>query len=480
MARVEAPSLAELDALGDVYAAAVRSAVRRVVRQAARRVASSPSVDDLAGISGRWTTVVDDDLLPLLGRAYRDAASGVHDQVVRATESLVAAAGDALGIPPVRDEVAELYLANARNRLSNVSNVVWEHARAELLEGVKEGESIEKLRTRVSDSAELSLPRAEVVARTEVVGASNAGAFDQMTAIGLRSTKEWLATVSRGSGRGASTSSAGRTRPSHAALDGHVIDLDAKFLVGGWPADRPHDPALPPGEAINCRCSLAFEVADDALQEFVTETTTTQAYSPAAFTRDHFTDDVLRAFVNVGRREEANMLRSTGLVGSDAVAAENRVLKQVVVDQGFNGLPTVVDELPADAIPLARGLSGDDAAAYAQAMKTGDWFMGRGTMGDGSYWVAGEKRLRLADVYADGGVVTEVALSPTARTITLQDLTELAERDAARRIAGLEQITTDLGTVAALHGYDAIITGSGRATYEVIVLNRSALLMLSD
>jgi hypothetical protein len=53
------------------------------------------------------------------------------------------------------------------------------------------------------------------------------------------------------------------TRPSHQALSGVEIDIDEKFDVGGYPADHPLDPTLPPGELINCRCSHSPVVSDD-------------------------------------------------------------------------------------------------------------------------------------------------------------------------------------------------------------------------
>jgi len=53
------------------------------------------------------------------------------------------------------------------------------------------------------------------------------------------------------------------TRPSHAALAGVEIGIDEQFDVGGYPADRPCDPSLSPGELINCQCWLTPGVDDD-------------------------------------------------------------------------------------------------------------------------------------------------------------------------------------------------------------------------
>jgi len=44
------------------------------------------------------------------------------------------------------------------------------------------------------------------------------------------------------------------TRPTHQALDKVTVGIEEKFLVGGFEADHPLDPTLPPEELINCHC----------------------------------------------------------------------------------------------------------------------------------------------------------------------------------------------------------------------------------
>ena len=53
------------------------------------------------------------------------------------------------------------------------------------------------------------------------------------------------------------------TRPSHQVLAGAVAGIDDKFDVGGFPADHPLDPKLPPGELCNCHCWLSPVLEDD-------------------------------------------------------------------------------------------------------------------------------------------------------------------------------------------------------------------------
>ena len=85
-------------------------------------------------------------------------------------------------------------------------------------------------------------------ARTAVTGAQNAGRMDSYDAalkMGIGLKKEWLATLD------------GRTRHSHAMLDGEKVENNKKFSNGCM---FPGDPDGPPWEVYNCRCTLIAAV----------------------------------------------------------------------------------------------------------------------------------------------------------------------------------------------------------------------------
>lgn len=85
-------------------------------------------------------------------------------------------------------------------------------------------------------------------ARTAVTGAQNAGRLDSYYAaekMGIKCRKQWMATLD------------GRTRHSHAMLDGEIVDNDKKFSNG---CRFPGDPNGPPSEIYNCRCTLVSEI----------------------------------------------------------------------------------------------------------------------------------------------------------------------------------------------------------------------------
>jgi SPP1 gp7 family putative phage head morphogenesis protein len=119
---------------------------------------------------------------------------------------------------------------------------------AETLQGILQGESMDKIAKRIMNVQEMNKTQAIRSARTIVTGAENKGRQDSYAraeADGIILQKEWLATND------------GRTRHSHAALDGAVVDQDKKFDNGLM---YPGDPSGRPEEVYNCRCTLVAKV----------------------------------------------------------------------------------------------------------------------------------------------------------------------------------------------------------------------------
>ena len=120
---------------------------------------------------------------------------------------------------------------------------------ASVTSSILQGKSIpgiaKDLQTRMTDMNKSSAVR---TARTAVTGAQNAGRMDSYVAaekMGIKVRKEWLATID------------GRTRHSHAMLDGEVVDNNKKFGNGCM---FPGDPNGPAYEVYNCRCTLIAAV----------------------------------------------------------------------------------------------------------------------------------------------------------------------------------------------------------------------------
>ena len=211
------------------------------------------SPDDLNSIIPLWQAAVAEHVTPVVAEVFRDTADQLHAQLVNVT--------DLPQLPSISSLAAETYLAQAANTFEQVGDDLWETARTQLLEGFQKGESIPELAARLRASAGLSAKTAVLVARTQVLDASNAASIATARVSGIPMRKGWLDTPDA------------RTRESHLlagstyGTDEQMIDLEAQFIVGGYSCDRPHDPVLPPSEKYNCRCSLAYSVSDDDVAE---------------------------------------------------------------------------------------------------------------------------------------------------------------------------------------------------------------------
>ena len=119
---------------------------------------------------------------------------------------------------------------------------------AETLQGILQGESMDKIAKRIMNVQKMNKTQAIRSARTIVTGAENKGRQDSYAraeADGIILQKEWISTTD------------GRTRHSHAMLDGAIVDQDKKFENGLM---YPGDPSGRPEEVYNCRCTLVAKV----------------------------------------------------------------------------------------------------------------------------------------------------------------------------------------------------------------------------
>ena len=109
------------------------------------------------------------------------------------------------------------------------------------------GESIEQIASKIDDLyLEQIIPnRSEVIARTEVIGASNAGNRFAAKQTGLNLEKQWLSTRDD------------RVRESHEEIDGEKRPIDEPYSNGLM---FPGDPSGEPEEVIQCRCTEIYNV----------------------------------------------------------------------------------------------------------------------------------------------------------------------------------------------------------------------------
>ena len=135
-------------------------------------------------------------------------------------------------------------------QLDEKADVRWnvKKMNAEVLQGILQGEPMDRIAGRLSKVTCMNETAAIRNARTMVTGAENKGRQDsyaRATADGIILAKEWIATNDS------------RTRHSHAALDGSIVDQGKKFDNGLM---FPGDPNGRPEEVWNCRCTVAAVV----------------------------------------------------------------------------------------------------------------------------------------------------------------------------------------------------------------------------
>jgi HK97 family phage portal protein len=114
--------------------------------------------------------------------------------------------------------------------------------RKTLEEAVKAGESISDVEKRIADVFDIARgSRTQTIARTEVISASNKGAFEAYKQSNVVEKVEWISTRDE------------KVRDLH-QIDGEAVDVGAKFSNG---LQFPGDPAGDAANVINCRCGIA-------------------------------------------------------------------------------------------------------------------------------------------------------------------------------------------------------------------------------
>ena len=164
----------------------------------------------------------------------------------------------------------------ARIRRGEVQRYNQQSLQSALIQGLLQGESIDKLAKRVAvDVGEKNYNSAVRNARTMVTGAQNGGrldAFKRGEEMGIEQEKMWLATHDS------------RTRDTHRELDYQQIPIDEAFANGlMYPADPDGEPA----EVYNCRCSMRTVIKNVSRNAYKHHDSTIEGMSYDEWKRGH-------------------------------------------------------------------------------------------------------------------------------------------------------------------------------------------------
>jgi SPP1 gp7 family putative phage head morphogenesis protein len=498
--RIDGPNPLDVFTRSERFVDLIDSAVWHTLDAVTGRMRGVITVDSIAGIYTEWQLYVT-ALRDHVGQSFIDAARQTQvaqrDALIavvsrRNPDALLADAGDReFEIPLVTNPMAESLMANAENRLSNVGNEVWESARGQLLTGMQNGEGINSLRSRVMSAADFGAARAELVARTELAHAVNAGSLAQMKQLGVSGmTKQWVAVHD------------GRTRVSHAQLDGMIIGLEQNFPGG-----------IEPGGEPNCRCTYTYDIPDEELAsvcdcasiEAPPEATPiiTHKYQPAV------TSDAESWFTSNIERLYSKSMFGVNPQYTTSFKNEDVVLTHLAHKQ-FGHKPTVgtshaVDNAVKNGwIEVWRGST--KSSALDSFRDDPVYPMGKGVYGNGIYTSRSSETAAEFRAYGQGkkaqraGSLLRMAINPSARIVDYDELQEqwkLWEAQRERDNRGRETATNesdrlvswfgdDMGIFATMRGYDVIRvrdkddgTGNSKTKHwadQYVILNRSAVL----
>lgn len=217
---------------------------------------TAASLDVLTSIVSEWAGAIDERVLPYYREVYMLGGASALTRMIEMGHDPIEFMADTGDIPdfvravqqPYMQEAAAQHLALARDRFLHLGDQAWKDARQVMLDGLDHGRPIDEIAEELSEVTGIAEAHATTIARTEVISAANAGAFEQARQAGQEKPlyKQWLATMDD------------RVRPTHEEADGQVVPFDDPFIVGGAFMRYPGDPGGPNEEVLRCRCTILF------------------------------------------------------------------------------------------------------------------------------------------------------------------------------------------------------------------------------
>lgn len=150
---------------------------------------------------------------------------------------------------------------NMKAKIAANKDIAWQEGQIQsaTMQAILQGESIDGMAKRICrDLGNTDYASAVRYARTATTGAECAGrrdAYQRAQGMGIPVKQTWVATLD------------GRTRHSHREMDGETVDVGDSFSNG---CEYPGDPAGPPEEVWNCRCTTIVQI--EGFERDVTDT----------------------------------------------------------------------------------------------------------------------------------------------------------------------------------------------------------------
>ena len=314
---------------------------------------------------------------------------------------------------------------------------LWNRQRinSAVLQGILTGEPMKDIAKRLESVSDMTERSAMRNARTAVTGAENAGRIDsykRAVSMGIKMKQVWLATLD------------GRTRDSHAMMDGEKVEVGKKFSNG---CRYPGDPQGAPAEIYNCRCTLVAEV--EGSDAYDASTRTSAYLQEKGLTYEQWQE-------MHGERYYNQLFKQKVVQGKNITETWQRrpekfsfAIEDVINAQKFDGLPQVVSgtdfqkAVEASKIVMQRAYCAETEEIleqYRRELYYGKWYVdcsvGGDAYGKGMYtaYNTGTElqpwTTRKVNIYTSGykrpyGYTETMTLSPDAKIISHADAVEL-------------------------------------------------------
>lgn len=340
-------------------------------------------------------------------------------------------------------------------------------------QGILQGESIPKIAGRLQRVTDMNINTAIRNARTMTTGAENSGkldSFKRAESMGIRLKKMWSATMD------------GRTRDSHAFLDGVSIGIDEKFPNGLM---YPGDPDGDAGEVYNCRCELSMQLDGferDRASIFDMNANHFGYESYEEWKKAHGNFEIINDRWQKATAIKHHIVQGENIADRFIRRGEYHYdIDDIVNQQGFDGKPRVVNKEKFDEyakeseIICQRGYSAKNAEIlkkYQDELYNGRWYIdcsnGGAIYGRGMYSVydtsnrLSDEMHKTAKTFARGGIVETFTMDKSTKFISYEDARYLAfkfnksfgDRKSPERLAFLERCASEEAKKLKLSGIE--------------------------
>lgn len=144
------------------------------------------------------------------------------------------------------------------SRILGITRTTRGRIRVFLEQAIEQGLGAEEAARLLADNSRIiGIQRARVIARTEIISASNRGSLHGAEQTNLNLEKEWIST------RDGRTRRIPDDKADHFTIDGQTVDLDKPFQVPNIQRGMeflmfPGDPSGSPETTIMCRCTQGY------------------------------------------------------------------------------------------------------------------------------------------------------------------------------------------------------------------------------